>query len=125
MSSLSELQGDDRVAAWFNLRMAKPLPDMAFRMVLLRVAKEKKAADLVKKTGIAWSDWSQYEAGNRPVSLTQAHKLRATYSVTLDWIFYGDPAGLPRDLHTELYSPETRKKALAELKKFTQSKERA
>lgn len=59
--------------------------------------------EICRRAGITPSAWSNWEKGakNRP-DLNEALKLVAEFRLTLDWIYLGDPSGLPRDLSLSL-----------------------
>lgn len=68
---------------------------IAKRLVALREALGINAADLCRMTGLAPNRWSQYEGGERRITLDAANVLCDKYGVTLDWIYRGDESGLP------------------------------
>ena len=71
---------------------------IAKRLITLREAVEPSAAELCRRTGLAANRWSQYESGERPITLAAATILCDKYGVTLDWIYRGDESGLPARL---------------------------
>ena len=71
---------------------------IARRLVILRDALGVNAADLCRVTGLAPNRWSQYESGERRITLEASMVLCDKYGVTLDWIYRGDESGLPRRL---------------------------
>lgn len=71
---------------------------IARRLVTLREAVAPSAADLCRRTGLAPNRWSQYESGERRITLEASLVLCDKYGVTLDWIYRGDESGLPRHL---------------------------
>lgn len=75
---------------------------IAKRLVALREAVAPNAADLCRRTGLAANRWSQYESGERPITLAAATILCDKYGVTLDWIYRGDDTGLPARLIEKL-----------------------
>lgn len=50
------------------------------------------------RAGISQSNYSQYENGHKRPSVDAAIALCDTYNLTLDWIYRGDPSGLPYKL---------------------------
>ena len=48
--------------------------------------------------GISQPSMSMFESGARPLTLPAALRICATYNLTLDWLYRGDPQGLPRHL---------------------------
>lgn len=69
---------------------------IAGRLAVTREALGINAAELCRQAKIAPNAWSQFESGNRMITTRQAVKLCETYGLTLDWIYRGDPAGLPQ-----------------------------
>lgn len=52
--------------------------------------------------GTERSTYNNYEKGKRIPKLDQAIRLCDTYELTLDWIYRGDPSGLPYGLGTKI-----------------------
>lgn len=75
---------------------------IAARLAQTREALGLKAADLCRQTGIAPNAWSQFESGERPITIKNAVKLCETYGLTLDWIYRGDAAGLPQRVFQQI-----------------------
>lgn len=71
---------------------------IAKRLVTLREAVALNAAELCRRTGMSANRWSQYESGERRITLEAASILCDKYGVTLDWIYRGDESGLPARL---------------------------
>ena len=69
--------------------------NIAKRLLLLREAMGLSGADLCRMTGFAPNRWSQYESGDRRITLDAATVLCEKFGVTLDWIYRGDESGLP------------------------------
>lgn len=114
---------------WFNPAMARPSPrnvqEIAKRLLRTREALELKKADLCRLAGIAPNTYNQWEpiegrpAKGRP-NLDQAQRLCDTFGYTLDWIYRGNPVGLPYKIIAKLaLSPEP---ALMEPKPATLTK---
>jgi transcriptional regulator with XRE-family HTH domain len=51
-----------------------------------------------ERAKIPQNTYNQYERGKKRPSLDNALALREEYSLTLDWIYCGDPSGLKYDL---------------------------
>lgn len=109
-----ELTGDNLL--WFNPAMARPSPrnvqEVGKRLLETRRALELKKADLCRLAGIATNTYSNWEpkdgrpAQGRP-ELDQAQKLCDAFGYTLDWIYRGNPVGLPYKIIAKLtLSPE-------------------
>lgn len=47
-----------------------------------------------ERAGIATNTYNQYERGHKRPSIENAIALCTAYSLTLDWIYRGDPSGL-------------------------------
>ena len=82
--------------------MARRVPDVkrisaiAERLRLTRAALDYESqAEFALKAGIQPNTYNQYEQAKGRPSLDNALNLCATYGLTLDWIFRGDPGGLP------------------------------
>lgn len=78
--------------------MARATDETAQRLIQLREALDITAAVLCRQTGLTTNRWSQYETGERPITLEAAKLLRKQYGVTLDWVFMGDESGMPQRL---------------------------
>ena len=52
-------------------------------------------AKMAESLGITQPQWSQYESGSRKLTIEVAGTIATRYSVTLDWMYRGDPSGLP------------------------------
>lgn len=72
------------------------------RLRQTREAMALKAVDICRAIDIEPNRWSQYESGTRPVTMAVAIRLCEAYGLTLDWIYRGDPSGLPVRLHQKL-----------------------
>lgn len=55
--------------------------------------------------------WSNYVNALRPLDIEAAILLCDRFDLTLDWIYRGDPSGLPHRLATELEHVARRPKA--------------
>lgn len=82
--------------------MAQSTKTIARRLKSTREAIDVTAADLCRAIDCKPNRWSQYEGGDRPVTLPVAIRLCEVYGLTLDWIYRGDPEGLPARLHSKL-----------------------
>ena len=77
--------------------------DVARRLRLTRLAlghHDQKA--YAEAAGIEQSRYNKYEGGGRPLTLQAAMQLCETYALTLDWLYRGDPSGLPYKLATDI-----------------------
>ena len=78
--------------------MVQPLKVVAKRLILTRDALNRTAAEICREIGCKPNRWSQYESGERRITLEIAERLCDKYGLTLDWIYRGDPSGLPQRL---------------------------
>ena len=72
------------------------------RLALARTVVGTNQEDFAGKAGIAQNTYNQYERGKKRPSIDNAMKLCDTYLLTLDWIYMGDPSGLPYRLADSL-----------------------
>lgn len=82
--------------------MAQTTKQIARRLAMLLEALEISAAELCRQTDIAPNRWSQYESGERRITLDAAFILCDRYAITLDWIYMGDESGLPQRIVSKL-----------------------
>jgi len=82
--------------------MAMSLPAVAHRLRSMREALGLNQADFARSIDIAANRWNQYEKGERMITLAVATACCEAHGVTLDWIYRGDPSGLPMRLHQRL-----------------------
>jgi transcriptional regulator with XRE-family HTH domain len=87
-----------------NRVMARSLAEIAKRLELTQEALDLPAAELCRQTDISPNAWSQFTnpESKRRITLNEAYKLRDAFGVTLDWIYDGDPSGLPQRLYKKL-----------------------
>jgi len=62
------------------------------------------AAALCRQTGIKPNQWSQFVNPDhkRRITPEAVYKLRDQFGVTFDWVYDGDPSGLPARLAQKL-----------------------
>lgn len=82
--------------------MAQSARTIARRLKSTREAIDVTAAELCRAIDCRPNRWSQYEGGERPITLPVAIRLCEVYGLTLDWVYRGDPEGLPARLHAKL-----------------------
>ena len=76
--------------------MAKRFAAIGHRLKQLRLALGNLSqADVCRAIDVIPSRWNQYETGDRKITDDVAARLRQRYGVTRDWIYDGDPSGLP------------------------------
>lgn len=73
--------------------------DVARRLRLTRLAlRIADQRDFGEPVGISQSLYNRFETGTRLLTLQAALKLCHGYDLTLDWLYRGDPSGLPYKL---------------------------
>lgn len=75
------------------------LEAIAHRLKLLRIALEVSQVQVCRATNISPTAWSNYECGLRRISLDNALAVKKQFGVGLDFIYWGDPAGLEQQLY--------------------------
>jgi transcriptional regulator with XRE-family HTH domain len=55
-----------------------------------------------EEAGLSQSRYNKFETGSRPLTLEAAMKLCERWGLTLDWLYRGDPSGLPHKLVTDI-----------------------
>jgi len=71
------------------------LLEIANRLKAARMALDLSQKDLYDTLGVKAAAWSHWESGKRmpdPVVMFELYKL---HGITLEWIYGGDPRGLP------------------------------
>ena len=68
------------------------------RLELTRNVLGMQQIDFCARANIAQNTYNQYEHGKKRPSVDNAIALAEAYSLTLDWIYRGDPSGLRYDL---------------------------
>jgi transcriptional regulator with XRE-family HTH domain len=76
---------------------------IAQRLIATREAVGLKQSEFAKRAGIPVNTYNQYERAVSQPRIDYAFALCDTYGVTLDWIYNGDPSGLPYRLTQELF----------------------
>ena len=86
------------------LAMSQSLKTLCKRLEMTADALGKTGADIHRETGIKANRWSQYLNPDlkRRITLDAATRLCDEYKLTLDWIYRGDPRGLPVGLLEKL-----------------------
>jgi ribosome-binding protein aMBF1 (putative translation factor) len=72
------------------------------RLVATRQALGLSAADLCRRIDCKPNRWSQYETGERRITLEIADRLCEEFRLSLDWIYRGDPSALSNSLRLEI-----------------------
>lgn len=95
----------------------RQLEAIAERLRASQAALGLKSAEVCRLTGIRPNTYSQWlNAKGRP-RLDEAMMLCDQFGYTLDWIYFGDPAGLPYSLASELGLPTKAPPAPSERKR--------
>ena len=68
------------------------------RLRLVRLALGKTQVEMCREIDATDRTWSQWENGRRLFDVLAAIRLKKRYGVTLDWLYDGDPKGLPARL---------------------------
>lgn len=69
--------------------------EVATRLRRTREAFGMQQGEFASAAGIAFNTYNQYEQGARLMRLENAMALCERFDLTLDWIYRGEPAGLP------------------------------
>lgn len=69
--------------------------DVGRRLALARKALKLQQDEIATALGASQPQYSQYETGRRLLTLPPALRLCERYNLTLDWLYRGDPSGLP------------------------------
>jgi transcriptional regulator with XRE-family HTH domain len=70
-------------------------PSIGERLRLTREILGLSQAEFADRCVIARNTYNQYEQGRNIPQLQQAVRLSEVYQLSLDWIYRGDPSGLP------------------------------
>lgn len=68
------------------------------RLRVVRLALGKSAVEMCGELDATNKAWSQWENGKNLFDVLVAVRMKERYGVTLDWIYDGDPKGLPSRL---------------------------
>lgn len=89
-----------------SLAPANPrgVPAIAERLLQLRIALDMTQSEFCQVAGIAANTYNQWERGKGRPELDKAMNLCDAFSVTLDWLYRGETAGLPYGIAAKLLS---------------------
>jgi len=107
MSSVHTLEIATDVESGENPPMTTTTRSIAKRLELTRSALNLSSAELCREIKCKPNRWSQYESGDRRITLAIAERLCDQYGVTLDWIYRNDTRLLPSKLLEKLASAAT------------------
>lgn len=99
---IHDLAGDFSPAAWPNDAMARPFAAIGKRLLRAREALGISQADVCRAIDVKPNRYSQYESGERRITLPVAIKLADSYGITLDYIYRNDVSALPVGLHQKI-----------------------
>lgn len=102
LSSLHGLELERGPVVHSNRRMAESLKSLGNRLKHTREALGLSAAELCKTIDCKPNRWSQYENGERKITLEIADRLCDEFGLTLDWIYRNDPAMLPHAIRVKI-----------------------
>lgn len=85
-----------------NTAMEKPFSDQAARIVWHRNLLGLTQTEYVEKAGLKRAAVNNYESGDYQIGLSAARALRATYGLSLDFIYEGIADALPMNLRNAL-----------------------
>jgi ribosome-binding protein aMBF1 (putative translation factor) len=102
MSSLHTSAVEKPLNVSSNKGMADTLKSLAFRLKTTREALNLSAAELCRQIKCKPNRWSQYEGGERKITLEVANRLCDEFGLSLDWIYRGNPAMLPHALRVKM-----------------------
>lgn len=87
-----------------NKSLERSISAIAARLTITREAFGLKQGEFSARAGIGQATYNQYESAKRRPSLEEAQKLVDEYNITLDWIYNGNPSGLPHHIASMLKS---------------------
>ena len=102
MSSLHNSAMELLPVVAFNGGMAESNKSLASRLKMTREALELTPAELCRQINCKPNRWSQYESGERRITLQVANDLCDEFGLTLDWIYRANPAMLPHAIRMKI-----------------------
>ncbi len=76
--------------------------DVARRLSLVRRALGLNQLEFGTRAGLSQPQYNQFETGKRRLTIEAALSLCHAYNLTLDYLYRGDPSGLPYKLATDI-----------------------
>lgn len=76
--------------------------DVARRLSLARRALGMTQQEFGARAGLSQPQYNQFETGKRRLTIEAALQLCHVYNLTLDYLYRGDPSGLPYKLATTI-----------------------
>lgn len=86
----------------FKLAMRESLKSLGNRLAQTREALGLSAAELCKRIDCKPNRWSQYESGDRKITLEIADRLCDEFGLSLDWIYRANRAMLPDSIRVKI-----------------------
>ncbi len=102
LSSLHRLAVETAALVMSNVVMPESLKSLAKRLEVTRLALGLRPVDVCKRIDIKENRWSQYESGERQITLPVAISLCDEFGLTLDWIYRANPSGLAHELRLKI-----------------------
>ena len=84
------------------MEIARTVQEIAKRLYALRQITGLRQGEFAAAAGISANTYNQYEQGKGRPEIDKAIQIAETYMVTLDWIYRGETAGLPLEIHRKL-----------------------
>lgn len=81
---------------------ARKWKEIGERLERTRAAFDLGQGEFAERAGLKQNTYNQYETGSKRASLDNAIALCKAYDLTLDWIYLGEPSGLPYGLAHKL-----------------------
>lgn len=75
---------------------------LAARLKMTREALDVSPTDVCKRIKVGASAWSQYESGDRRITVKVAIRFSEEFGLSLDWIYRADPSRLPNALRIKM-----------------------
>jgi transcriptional regulator with XRE-family HTH domain len=111
LSSLHTPEQDIDAHPCFTICVEKPFADIGFRLLLVRTALGKSQKQIGEAVGSSESGWSQFESGERRITLDPALQLFRKFGFSLDWVYENQAHHLGLDDRVRI---EEARKKLAE-----------
>lgn len=86
-------------------RISETIAKTGARLRATRRALGLSQRDAAKAAGVSEQRWSNWERGEHLLDVGAAMRFADRFRLTLDWLYRGDPAGLPFGLAERLLSP--------------------
>lgn len=102
MSSLHGLAVESDSAVMSDEPMADSLKVLSRRLKTTREALGLSAAELCRRIDVKENRWSQYESGERQITLPVAIAMCDEFGLSLDWIYRNDPSRIPHELRVKM-----------------------